>query len=127
MKEIWRPVIGYEGFYDVSNLGNVRSIKRNGTNGVTLALVDEKDGYKIVCLMKLGKRVNKKVHRLVAEAFILNAENKPCVNHKDNDRKNNQLTNLEWVTVAENNRHMVSQGRNRYRFWKQHSRKVGVL
>ena len=113
MKEIWKPIVGYEGFYLVSNLGRVRSLPRNGTSGKKLKLITDRDGYKIVCLMMLGKRANKKVHRLVAESFISNPTRKPCVNHIDNDRGNNFIVNLEWVSIAENNQYMVNQQRNR--------------
>lgn len=113
MQEEWRPVVGYEKFYEVSNIGRVRSIKRNGTNGKVLAKILDNDGYHIVCLM-VKQRKNKKVHRLVAEAFIPNPENKPQINHINNIRDDNNVSNLEWATALENNQHMVKQGRALY-------------
>lgn len=114
MKEIWKPCVGYEGFYKISNYSTVRSVKRNGTRGIILKKIIDTDGYEICCLMKLGYRTNKKVHRLVAQAFIPNPKYKPQVNHLDNDRKNNLVKNLEWVTPMENVKHMVKQKRHRH-------------
>lgn len=114
MEEKWKPIVGYEGFYEVSNLGKVRSLKRNGTNGKSLVLCKDKDGYPMCVLAVLGKNKTNKVHRLVAKAFITNPENKPCVNHINNNRSDNRVTNLEWSTIAENNSHMVNQKRHRW-------------
>jgi hypothetical protein len=111
MEEIWKPVVGYEGCYEVSNLGRVNSIKRNGTLGGILKKILDTDGYIICCLMKSDIRMNKKVHRLVAQAFIPNPDNKPAVNHIDNDKTNNKVSNLEWCTNKENSVHCVKQNR----------------
>ena len=113
MQEIWRPCVGFEGYYKISNFGNVESIKRNGTNGKQLKPSKDKNGYRIVLLSVFGERKNYKVHRLVAQAFIPNPENKPCVNHIDNITGNNMLNNLEWATYLENNQHMLIQKRDR--------------
>ena len=95
--EEWRDIKGYEGLYQVSNLGRVRS-KRKILKGTP-----DKDGYLRVALCKNGTRKYFGIHRLVAIAFIYNANNYPCVNHKDENKTNNRVKNLEWCTIAYNN------------------------
>lgn len=107
MKEIWKDVIGYEGLYQVSNIGNVKSLDRVVRYGRTLkgkekTKFEEKDGYLVVALCKNGKAKHIKVHRLVATAFIENPFNLPEVNHKDENKKNNHFDNLEWCTTKHN-------------------------
>ena len=82
-KEYWKPVVGYEGLYEVSNWGRVKSIPRNGTVKYARILkpVTNRYGYSYVILCKNGKVKSFLVHRLVAEAFIQNNDNLPCVNH----------------------------------------------
>ena len=109
--ENWKDIKGYEGFYQVSNLGRVRSLERdvyfpNGTihrikEKILVPVLDNK-GYQFVGLHKNGKRKDMKVHRLVAMAFIPNPENKPMVNHKDENPLNNCVDNLEWCTAQYN-------------------------
>lgn len=101
-----RPVKGYESLYTVDALGNVVSVKRNKK----LTPCEDKFGYMKVVLSKNGKQCQKKIHRLVAEAFILNPLNKPQVNHIDGDKKNNCVWNLEWCTNSENMHHMYETG-----------------
>lgn len=110
--EEWRDVVGYEGLYQVSNLGRVKSLDRvvNGKShsqvikrGKLLKIQYNIDGYCIVCLSKRSVYKHYKVHRLVAQAFIPNLDNLPCVNHKDEDKTNNRVDNLEWCTVLYNN------------------------
>ncbi len=110
MEEIWKPVRGWEGLYEVSNLGGVRSLKFNKTT----LLIPNNNGhdYFSAHLRKVGINKMSYIHRLVAEAFIPNPENKPCVNHKDNNRSNNNLKNLEWVTIQENSDHRKKQMRH---------------
>lgn len=99
MDEEWRDVVGYEGLYKVSNLGNVYSyyVNRNLKGGYTL------DGYRYVALRKDNVRKNKFVHRLVGIAFIDNPNNLPLINHKDENPRNNCVDNLEWCDHEYNN------------------------
>lgn len=97
MDEIWKDIEGYEGLYQVSNLGNVKSVK----NG--LLKPGNSRGYRRVTIYDNGKPHSFTIHRLVAKAFIPNPENLPCVNHKDENKHNNCYTNLEWCTVSYNN------------------------
>jgi len=120
-QEIWKDCIGYEDYYQVSNLGNVRSKDRIVNNsrggstrfikGIVLIQVPYM-GYNTVCFCVAGKIKQKivKVHRLVAQSFISNTENKPCVNHKDGNKLNNRLDNLEWATYSENTIHAIESG-----------------
>lgn len=107
------------GFYEVSNLGRIRSLdhrirQRNNSEklykGKILNTWSDKIGYTIVGLNKHNKYKLKKVHRLVAEAFIPNPENKSDVNHIDGDKSNNIVSNLEWVTRSENMKHAYDTG-----------------
>lgn len=101
--EVWKDICDYEGLYQVSNLGSVRSVKRQGTRGGFLKQRTDKDGYKCVVLFKGNAMKNYFVHRLVAKAFIENKNDFPCVNHKDENKSNNAVGNLEWCTVLYNN------------------------
>ena len=107
MKETWKDIAGYEGLYQISNLGNVR--RMNGPARKTLAININRDGYETVHLSN-GKDKRFMVHRLVAQAFISNPGNKPQVNHIDGDKTNNSTKNLEWVTPSENVKHAFSIG-----------------
>ena len=102
MKEIWRDIKGYEGLYQVSNWGKVR----NGKGQIMFQEPNHK-GYMRVRLVKSGNKKNKRVSRLVAEAFIPNPDNLPQVNHKDGNKMNNSFTNLEWITMEENIEHAL--------------------
>ena len=108
--EVWKDVVGYEGFYKVSNKGNIYSVERIGANGqelggIVLKPKYHRDGYLQVGLYKNGIRKNKKIHRLVTEAFIPNPNNLPEVNHLDEVKDNNELSNLEWCDVRYNINH----------------------
>lgn len=107
MKETWKDIKGLEGYYQASRDGFVRSLDRVDCSGRHLKgslMKPFKDhgGYLCVVLTKEGKRYRKKVHRLVAEAFIPNPEGKPAVDHIDTDKSNNCVENLRWVTAEEN-------------------------
>ena len=103
MIEIWKDIEGYEGLYQVSNLGRVRSLnyRRSGISKLLKQSTDEK-GYKQVGLCKNGKQKNYHVHRLVAIAFISNPNNLPIINHKDENPSDNNANNLEWCTYEYN-------------------------
>lgn len=121
--EEWRDVVGFEGAYQVSNLGRVRSLDRdinyinNGTpttmhmKGRILKSKPDRDGYPRVSL-KFGTKIKLAgIHRLVAQAFIPNPHNLPCVNHKDYKRDNNCVDNLEWCSIDYNNHYSENQER----------------
>lgn len=100
-EEIWKDIKGYEGQYQVSNLGRVRSLNYRKTGQIkVLSLLKVSNGYSGVYL---GHKNLKLVHRLVAQTFILNPNNYPIINHKDCNRQNNVVTNLEWCTYKYNN------------------------
>ena len=106
MEQIWKDIKGFEGLYQISNYGEVKSLMF--INGVIkkprekFLFKSTRSGYYVVNLCKNGKRISKQIHRLVAEAFIPNPDGKKIVNHKDYNRKNNYVENLEWVTQKEN-------------------------
>ena len=100
--EVWKDVTGYEGFYQVSNLGNVKN--RNKKLKPNISNV----GYKYVILSKNKNPKTCTIHRLVATAFIKNPNKKRCVNHKDGNKLNNHKDNLEWCTYTENRVHALN-------------------
>lgn len=105
-KEIWCPIEGYEGLYEVSNLGNVRSLGNKKTKKTKILKQNmNTSGYLRVYLCKNGKQKQFKVHRLVAEAFIPNLFGYPQVNHIDEDKTNNHIDNLEWCDNKYNSNH----------------------
>lgn len=117
--EKWRDIIDYEGIYQISNLGNVKSLERivsnNKNDGVRIVKekilhsIDNGNGYKFVSLNKNNKHKNFYIHRLVAGAFVENPENKKYVNHKDFNKYNNNASNLEWCTQKENVNYSVER------------------
>lgn len=118
MKEIWKDIKGFEGCYQVSNLGRVKSLERKVTDVKKTQIIKEKiknqsdngNGYMTVHLYMNGKRTIKYVHRLVAEAFI-GIHNHKEINHKDFDRKNNILDNLEYCNRIDNIRYSLNANR----------------
>lgn len=115
MKEVWKPVEGYEDLYQISNLGRVKSLKRRTKSGfynriMMLKPSEHTDGYLQVVLYKNGQRKTYKVHRLVANAFLPRSENKTEVNHLDGVKKNNSVDNLSWCTRKENMKHAGEYG-----------------
>lgn len=124
MEEIWKDIVGYEGFYQVSNLGRVRSLDRyievtnkRGTlyrrpiKGKLLSLNSTDDDYISVALTKDNITIFPSIHRLVAQAFIPNPDNLPMVNHKDESRTNNCVDNLEWCTAKYNSNYGMRRER----------------
>lgn len=113
-QEVWRPVKGYEDRYEVSSMGRVRSLpnrERSTRNRiVVLRPYVGDDGYPFVTIWRNGKKRKCTIHRLVAGAFIPNPEDKPQVNHIDGNKDNNRVSNLEWVTAAENVQHAFRVG-----------------
>lgn len=111
MDEIWKDVVGYEGSYKVSNLGRIKS------NIYTIPRLmnptDNGNGYMIIGLWKDSKRKNHYVHRLVAEAFVENPKGYKYVNHLDQNKMNNNASNLEWCTQRENVLYSVERMRHR--------------
>ena len=112
IKEYWKPVVGYEGLYMVSNWGRVKSIKFGKER--ILKPVTNSSGYLLVGLYKNNIEKKYSVHRLVAEAFIPNPYNLPQVNHRDENKLNNNVDNLEWCT----NEYNINYGTRTERYSK---------
>ena len=112
--ETWKDIKGYEGYYQISDLGNVRSVDRfdgvHERKGSILKPNLKQNGYMQVGLRKHSTRKWFGIHRLVAIHFIENPDNKPQVNHIDGNKQNNSVNNLEWVTEKENQNHAAQTG-----------------
>lgn len=130
MIEEWRPIVGYEGLYEVSNTGKVKALERLVMNNGGLQHKHErilkpnfnKNNRGTVVLCKNGYTYATTVHRLVAQAFIPNPENKPCIDHIDTNIRNNHVNNLRWCTQKENcnnplTRQHGSQAKMGHPFW----------
>lgn len=117
-EETWLDIKNYGGLYQVSNMGNIKSLSRCWKSGghisshldMLLKLKKDYKGYLNVTLFKNGKQKTFRVHRLVGEAFIPNPENKPQINHKYGVRNDNRVSELEWVTQSENTKHAYEIG-----------------
>ena len=107
---IWKDVEGFEGLYQVSSEGVLISLPRCGTKGGVMKRRKTNRGYEIYTICKNNKPYHKSVHRLFAQHFIPNPENKPYINHIDGNPLNNTLDNLEWVTQSENVLHALEMG-----------------
>ena len=105
---IWKPIPQYEGLYEISSNGQVRNSR---TGRILAQRLGGTAKYRFVSLWKGNKEKHMLVHRLVAMVFVPNPEGKPQVNHKDRNKENNTVANLEWVTVSENHKHAFANGR----------------
>lgn len=124
MEEEWRDVVGYEGLYQVSNFGRVRSIVQNSNRRKRIMKQKElKSGYMSICLYNRAKPETLLVHRIVATAFIPNHLGFPQVNHKDEDKANNCVWNLEWCDQTYNNNY----GTRIEKASEKKSKKVGMF
>jgi DNA-binding NarL/FixJ family response regulator len=130
MQEIWKDIAGYEGLYQISNLGNVKSLERkiraNKHGGIKtikerlLSICYNEHGYKIVNLWKDNKFITQRVHRLIANAFIPKVDGKPFINHKNSIRDDNRIENLEWCTQKENMQHAYNSGSKKQKNCENH-------
>lgn len=124
MTEIWKIIENTEGKYEISNTGRVISLNYGGHGKAKeMTPVKDKKGYMRLRITQNGKNTTKKLHRLVAIAFVPNPENKPEVNHKDGNKENNNADNLEWVTAHENEIHAYKAGLKENA--REHCRKMG--
>lgn len=119
--ENWKPIAGYEGIYEVSDQGRVKSLKFG--KEMILKPIKETGGYLRVNLFKEGNRKQTNIHRLVAEAFIPNPNNLETVNHKDEVKTNNVVSNLEWMSQRDNNNY----GTRNKRAAESHSKQVQMF
>lgn len=122
MLEIWKDIPEFENLYQVSNLGRVKALKkirRNGRLGSTIRVYEEKilktsikkfGGYELVSLYFFGKTKTFTVHRLVCKSFLINEFNYDSINHKDGNKLNNNVLNLEWCTKSQNSLHAFKTG-----------------
>lgn len=136
MKEIWRDIKGYEGLYQVSDLGRVKSLKKEWVSGngslrkhdeLIMKQTEEKSGYMSIKLCKNGVFTRKKIHRLVAENFLANTNDYPQINHKDGDKRNNKVNNLEWITSSGNIHHAIRNNLINLNFHKEKMSRIGKM
>lgn len=126
-EEIWKPVKGFEGVYEVSSWGRIKSFLKH-KEGYILSLKNKnKDHYIFIKLISTNSKKTFLVHRLVAQHFIPNVESKPEANHKDRNRQNNRVLNLEWVTTKENNAHARILHPNKIGEWNRKNRSKPVI
>jgi hypothetical protein len=129
-EEIWRPIKGFEGIYEVSNFGRVKSLDRvvfsgghpRNRKGTVISTKKDAYGYEIATLRLNGDRFYKKVHRLVGIAFIDNPNNLECINHLNFIRTDNRVENLEWISRGDNMRYSYAAGR--YKCIKDYTEKA---
>lgn len=131
-QEVWKQVVGYEGYYEVSDHGRVRSVDRTvKCRGIGMRSLESKmrpaqkraNGYLFVSLCKNGTHKMLSIHRLVAEAFIPNPDNLPYVNHKDETKTNNNVDNLEWCTASYN----ATYGTSKLRASDKRAKPVAII
>lgn len=128
--EIWKDIKGYEGLYQVSNLGNIKALYKEWFTGLNnnilrtkkehLLILKNNNKYQQVELYKKSKYKRTSVHRLVAIHFIKNPKDYPCVNHINAIRHDNRIENLEWCTYSQNSRHAVKLGLIKYNYGENH-------
>lgn len=126
MQEIWKDIDGYEGDYQISNIGNVKSLKNN----IILVPSITVYGYKRVCLSKNGIKKNMVIHRLVATAFVENPNKYKIVNHKDENKLNNNADNLEWCDIKYNTNYgtcIERRAKNKQRAVVQYDRDMNYI
>lgn len=126
--EIWKDIQGYQGLYQISNLGNIKSFPRKYSikNERILKPAKTSKGYYFVYLYKNGKAKMYLLHRLIAESFIPNYNNKPCINHINGIKTDNRIENLEWATYSENTKHSYKIGlEKKSEKQKENCRKLG--
>ncbi len=128
--EVWKDVIGYEGYYKISNFGRIMTVRRIANitkfgKATTMiinqrlgAITINKQGYPCAILTINGNTKRCLIHRVLAQAFIPNPENKPLVNHIDGNKRNNNYKNLEWCTASENTIHALKTGLLKIRYGK---------
>lgn len=128
MKEIWKDIEGYEGLYQISNMGKVKSLSRKMNKYTTrlLKLTKDKKGYTICSLYNKGLKTHK-VHRLVAKAFIPNPNNYPMINHIDGNKQNNNLNNLEWCDNSYNQLHAIRNGLKVYKIGVNNKHSIPII
>ena len=111
MEEIWKDIKGYEGIYQISNFGQIKSLNYNHTGKEKIRQLDVSNkGYYTILLSKNGNKKKFSVHRLVAETFIPNIKELPMVNHIDGIKTNNNIDNLEWCDGSKNEKHAYDNG-----------------
>ena len=123
-QEHWTPIERFNGEYEVSNLGRVRSMKkyRGATGRIMPQTIQRKGYYAVTCWMN-NKAICVKVHRLVIETFKPNPDSLPCINHIDGNKLNNHIDNLEWCTYQQNMQHAVRTGLTHPHQWTDEERK----
>lgn len=127
MEEIWKDIEGYEGFYQVSSLGRIKSLERRVKARYNYQVIKEKirklnkttAGYLYVVLSKEGINKTHLVHQLVAKAFLQKIDNLECINHIDENKENNSITNLEWCSYQYNNTYKNIHLRRKFRCSKK--------
>ena len=128
--EEWKTVIVNGEVYNnymVSNLGRIKSLSYNRTKQEKTLKQSQQKGYLYVKLAKNGEMKSEIVHRLIAKTFISNPKNKPQVNHKDGNKLNNSVSNLEWCTNGENQKHAFNNGLKRRKFGKENPNATNVM
>lgn len=126
INELWKDIKGFEGYYQISSYGRVKSFKKY-KNGYILSNKNCKGKYFSLVLSANEKKKSTRIHRLVAEAFIPNPNNYPCVNHKDLNKQNNCIDNLEWCTYQYNVRHSIANNPKAISAMTNYNKKIRPL